>query len=182
LIFTETPIPGAYVIELEPNHDERGWFARMFDRDEFEKRGLNPEVVQSNVSYSEHAGTLRGLHWQEEPHGETKLIRCSRGAIFDVIVDLRRDSSAYRRWHGVDLTPESGCMLYVPTGIANGFQTLADQTEAHYQMGHHYVPESVRGVRWDDPSFAIEWPLPVTEISERDRSLPHYDPAGERTG
>lgn len=174
--FSETPIPGAYLIELEPIADERGWFARTFDREEFERRGLEPAVVQCNASFNEHAGTLRGMHLQAEPHGEPKLVRCTRGAVFDVIVDLRPDSPAHRRWHGVELTPDNGRMLYIPVGVAHGFQTLADGSEVGYQMGHEYVPDSAGGVRWDDPAFGIDWPAPPSErvISPKDASYPDY--------
>ena len=174
MIFTETPIPGAFEIELEPVADERGWFARTFDAEEFERRGLEPAVAQANISYNERAGTLRGMHYQADPEGEPKLVRCTRGAIFDVIVDLREGSRAHRRWHGVELSAENGRMLYIPTGVAHGFQTLADATEVGYLMGHRYVPEAARAVRWDDPAIGIEWPPAQggRVISEKDRSYP----------
>jgi dTDP-4-dehydrorhamnose 3,5-epimerase len=174
--FLQTPLPGAFVIELELLEDERGWFARTFDREEFAARGLNPEVAQCNASFNRHAGTLRGMHYQAEPHGESKLVRCVRGAIFDVAVDLRADSAAYRRWHGVELSAENGLAFYIPAGLAHGFQTLSDDSEVLYQMGHDYVPESARGVRWDDPAFAITWPAVagVRVISERDASYADF--------
>jgi dTDP-4-dehydrorhamnose 3,5-epimerase len=176
LIFTETPIGGAHLVELEPHGDERGWFARTFDREEFERRGLEPAVVQCNTSYSERAGTVRGMHLQSEPHGEPKLVRCTRGAIFDVIVDLRPHSPTHRDWYGIELTPDNERMLYIPVGVAHGFQTLADGSEVSYQMGHAYVPDSARGVRWDDPAFGIDWPAaPELVISERDASYPLYE-------
>ena len=177
MIFTETAIAGAYLVELEPIADERGWFARTFDREEFERRGLEPAVVQCNTSFNERAGTLRGMHLQAEPHGEPKLVRCTRGAIFDAIVDLRPDSAGHRQWYGVELTPDNGRMLYIPVGVAHGFQTLADASEVSYQMGHEYVPDSAGGVRWDDPAFGIHWPDPPGErvISERDASHPLYE-------
>lgn len=176
MIFTETAIAGAYLVELEPIADERGWFARTFDREEFERRGLEPAVVQCNTSFNERAGTLRGMHLQAEPHGEPKLVRCTRGAIFDAIVDLRPGSASHREWYGVDLTPDNGRMLYIPVGVAHGFQTLADASEVSYQMGHEYVPDSAGGVRWDDPAFGIDWPEAPGErvISERDSSYPLY--------
>jgi dTDP-4-dehydrorhamnose 3,5-epimerase len=174
--FTEAPIPGAFVIELEPLADERGWFARTFDAAEFAGRGLSGDVVQCNTSFNERAGTLRGMHWQSEPHGEVKLVRCTRGAIFDVIVDLRPDSPSYCGWYGVELTPENGRMLYIPVDIAHGFQTLVDESEVSYQMGSEYVPEAARGVRFDDPAFGIEWPPGERIVSERDRGFPDFAP------
>lgn len=164
------------MIELEPIADERGWFARSFDAAEFERHGLEPTVVQANLSFNERAGTLRGMHYQQQPHGEPKLVRCSRGSTYDVIVDLRPDSSAHRSWYGVELSHENLRMLYVPVGVAHGFQTLEPETEVSYLMGSAYVPEAARGVRWDDPAFRIEWP-PADErlISEADASLPSYE-------
>jgi dTDP-4-dehydrorhamnose 3,5-epimerase len=173
--FHETSLPGAWVIELDPLGDERGWFARTFDTDEFEARGLNPVVAQCNVSFNARGGTLRGMHYQAEPHGESKLVRCTRGAIFDVAVDLRKDSSAFSNWHGVELSAENRRAFYIPAGLAHGFQTLTDDCEVTYQMGHHYVPEAGRGVRFDDPAFGIEWPAPPATISEKDRSYPDID-------
>ncbi len=174
--FLETPLPGAWVIELEEIGDERGWFARTFDAEEFRRRGLNPDVVQCNTSFNDRAGTLRGMHYQADPHGESKLVRCVRGAIFDVAVDLRADSPAYRNWHGVELSAENRLAFYIPAGLAHGFQTLTDDCEVLYQMGDHYVPEAARGVRWDDPAFGIEWPAVEGErtISEKDSSYPDY--------
>jgi dTDP-4-dehydrorhamnose 3,5-epimerase len=174
----ETPLPGAFVIELELLSDERGWFTRTFDAAEFEAHGLNPTVAQCNASFNANAGTLRGMHYQAEPHGESKLVRCVRGAIFDVAIDLRLDSPAFRRWHGVELSADNRRALYIPAGMAHGFQTLSDDCEVLYQMGSPYVPEAGRGVRWDDPVFAIGWPQCSGErtISEKDRSYPDYDP------
>jgi dTDP-4-dehydrorhamnose 3,5-epimerase len=174
--FTETSIPGAYLIELEPHRDERGWFARTYDATEFADHGLEPTGVHCNASYNRRAGTLRGMHYQAEPHGEPKLVRCVRGAVFDVIVDIRSGSPAVRHWYGVELTPDNGRMLHIPSGVAHGFQTLLDASEVLYQMGHEYVPSHARGVRWDDPAFAIDWP-PAAErvISERDASYPDFE-------
>jgi dTDP-4-dehydrorhamnose 3,5-epimerase len=174
--FVPTPLAGAFVIELERLEDERGHFARTFDAQEFERHGLDPAVVQCNTSFNARAGTLRGMHYQARPHGEAKLVRCTRGAIHDVIVDLRPDSQTYRRWYGVDLTADNGRMLYVPVDFAHGFQTLEDASEVHYQMSHHYVPDHARGVRFDDPAFGIEWPLPDPTVSERDRQFPDHRP------
>ena len=175
--FTETPLPGAWIVELERRADERGSFARTFDRDEFAARGLEPAVVQCSTSYNARAGTLRGLHYQADPHGEPKLVRCTRGAVYDVIVDLRRDRPTHRRWYGVELTADNGRALYVPVGVAHGFQTLRDASEVLYMMGHEYVPSAASGVRWDDPAFGIDWPPAKRRVmSERDRSYPDYGP------
>jgi dTDP-4-dehydrorhamnose 3,5-epimerase len=173
--FVETPLPGVTVIEPERLSDERGWFARSFDREEFAARGMNPEVIQTNVSFNARAGTLRGMHYQAEPHGETKVVRCVRGAIFDVAVDLRPDSPTRGRWHGIELSEENGLAFYIPAGLAHGFQTLREESEVHYLMGSSYVAGAARGVRWDDPAFAIEWPDAPPGgrvISERDAGYP----------
>jgi dTDP-4-dehydrorhamnose 3,5-epimerase len=171
--FIETPLNGAWVIDLDLLGDERGWFARTFDAAEFAARGLNPAVVQCNASFNARRGTLRGMHYQAEPHGESKLVRCVRGSIFDVAVDLRGGSPTLRRWHGVELSADNRLAFYIPPGLAHGFQTLSDDAEVLYQMGHPYVPEAARGVRWDDPAFAIDWPDPGGEriVSERDRAF-----------
>jgi dTDP-4-dehydrorhamnose 3,5-epimerase len=166
-------------VHVEPQRDERGWFARTFDAELFRAAGMDPAVVQANVSANARAGTLRGLHWQAAPHGEGKLVRCQRGAIFDVIVDLRPESETHLRWLGVELTAADGLQLFVPEGFAHGFQTLTDDSEVHYQMTTAYVPEAARGARWDDPAFAIAWPDPPPggrTISERDRAHPDYAP------
>jgi dTDP-4-dehydrorhamnose 3,5-epimerase len=174
--FLQTPLPGAWVLEPEPTEDERGWFARTFDAEAFRERGLSAEVVQCNASFNRLAGTLRGLHYQAEPYGEPKLVRCARGAIFDVAVDLRRDSPAFRRWHAVELSERNGLAFYIPPGFAHGFQTLSDESEVLYQMGAPYMAEAARGVRWDDPAFAIEWPQPAGEriIGDRDRGYADF--------
>lgn len=175
--FSATPLPGAWVVDLDLIGDSRGWFARTFDMQEFARRGLEAAVVQCNASYNAHRGTLRGLHYQADPHGEPKLVRCVRGAIYDVGVDLRPESPAYRRWHAVELSADNRRSLYLPSGVAHGFQTLTDDVEVLYQMGSTYVPEAARGVRWDDPAFAIEWPTVEGEriISDRDRAYPDFD-------
>ncbi len=175
--FEATPLPGVWVIDLDRLGDERGWFARTFDAEEFEARGLNSTVVQCNASFNARSGTLRGLHYQAEPHGESKLVRCVRGAIFDVAVDLRPNSPTRCRWHGTELNADSGRAFYIPAGLAHGFQTLTDDCDVLYQMGHRYVPDAARGVRWDDPAFAIEWPSPGGEriISERDASYADFE-------
>lgn len=176
--FVQTPLPGVWVVELDLLGDERGWFARTFDDEEFQARGLNPTVVQMNASFNAQPGTLRGMHYQADPHGESKVVRCVRGAIFDVAVDLRPSSPTYCSWHGVELTAENRLALYIPAGLAHGFQTLQGDCEVLYQMGARYVPESARGVRWDDPAFAIDWPAASGErtISERDASYPDFLP------
>jgi len=176
--FEAATLPGVWVIECDRLADERGWFARTFDEEEFRARGLNPSVVQCNASYNARRDTLRGMHYQAEPYGESKLVSCVRGTIFDVAVDLRRDSPTYRDWHGVELSFENGMALYIPEGFAHGFQTLTDDCEVLYQMGRRYVPAAARGVRWDDAAFAIEWPEPAEErtISEKDRAYPDFQP------
>lgn len=168
--FIETPLSGAWVIELDLLGDERGWFARTFDAADFEAHGMNPSVMQCNSSFNAKGGTLRGMHYQEEPYGESKLVRCVRGVIFDVAVDLRSDSPTYRSWHGVELSADNRRGFYIPAGLAHGFQTLVDDCEVTYLMGHDYVADASRGVRWDDPAFEIEWPEAVGGriISERD--------------
>ena len=179
MIFQETRLKGAYVIELELKRDERGFFARTWDREEFKKRGLAPEIVQSNLSFNRKAGTLRGMHYQVAPHEETKLIRCTRGAIYDVIIDLRATSPTYRKWSAFELTEDNYKMLYVPKGFANGFQTLTGNVEVVYHVSEFYSPASERGVRWDDPQFGVKWPdVPIRTMSEKDRNWPDYVPRG----
>jgi dTDP-4-dehydrorhamnose 3,5-epimerase len=174
--FLPTPLPGAWVVEPELLADERGWFARTFDLEEFAARGMNPDVVQCNASFNRRRGTVRGLHYQAEPHGEAKLVRCVRGAIFDVGVDLRAGSPTRCRWHAVELSDQNGLAYYIPAGVAHGFQTLTDDCEVLYQMSHRYAPDGARGVRWDDPAFAIRWPEPDVQrtISERDLAFPDF--------
>ncbi len=173
--FLPTPLAGSYLIELEQLDDERGFFARSFCQNEFKAHGLDPVVAQCNVSFNRKRGTLRGLHYQAEPHAEAKLVRCTRGAIWDVIVDLRKGSQTARRWHAVELTEENRRALYVPAGFAHGFQTLADDTEVLYQMSEYYHPELARGVRWDDRTLAIRWPIKDAVISPRDQAFPSLD-------
>jgi dTDP-4-dehydrorhamnose 3,5-epimerase len=175
MYFHETRLPGAYLIEIERLEDERGFFARTWCQREFEAHGLNPCLVQCNVSYNKRAGTLRGMHYQAAPLAEAKLVRCTRGAIYDVIVDLRRDSPAFKQHLAVTLTPEARNMLYIPEGFAHGFLTLADDTEVFYQMSEFYAPDYARGVRWNDPAIAIQWPAPVQVISDRDANYPDFD-------
>jgi dTDP-4-dehydrorhamnose 3,5-epimerase len=174
MIFREIPLAGAFVLEPERFEDERGFFARTWDRDQFEAHGLDPEVVQCSVSFNHRRGTLRGLHFQAAPHEETKLVRCTRGRIWDVIVDVRPGSSTRGRHFAVILSAEEGNALYVPKGMAHGFITLEDATEVFYQISERYSPEHSRGYRWDDPTFAIPWPEPVTLMSDKDRNLPFF--------
>jgi dTDP-4-dehydrorhamnose 3,5-epimerase len=172
MIYTETELQGAFIIEPELIEDNRGFFALLWSREEFSLQGLNERVLQTNISFNKRRGTLRGLHFQTEPNQEAKLVRCTAGAIYDVIADLRPDSLTFRRWIGVELTSRNRLMLYVPEGFAHGFQTLTDDTEVAYQISEYYHAESASGVRWDDPALNIKWPLPVTVLSERDRHHP----------
>ena len=169
MIFTATELDGAYRIEPERLEDERGFFARMWCQEEFKAHGLNPNLVQCNVSYNKRKGTLRGMHYQVAPHEEAKLVRVTRGAIYDVIVDLRPTSPTYRQWASAELSAENRATVYVPPGFAHGFQTLTDDAEVFYQMSESHHAESSRGLRWDDPALGIEWPLPVGEMSPQDR-------------
>jgi dTDP-4-dehydrorhamnose 3,5-epimerase len=172
MIFTETALKGAFIIEPQLIPDERGLLARTWSAEEFARHGLNPRVVQGNLSLNKRRGTFRGMHFQISPHQEVKLVRCTAGSIYDVIIDLRKDSFSFLKWIGVELSASNRLMLYVPEGFAHGFQTLEDNTEVVYQISEYYHPESARGVRWDDPAFGIRWPLPVSVISERDRNHP----------
>ena len=168
-------ISGALVIEPEPIHDERGFFALMWSPEECRRLGLNPSLEQASLSFNRLKGTVRGMHFQAAPHDEAKLVRCQAGAIFDVVLDLRRESPTYLRWEGATLSAENRRMLYVPEGCAHGFQTLTDGAEVFYLLSRGYAPSAARGVRWDDPAFAIQWPEPVTSISERDRTFPSWE-------
>ncbi len=178
MILRETPLSGAFVVDVEPSRDERGFFARTFDVETFAAHRLATTVDQLSVSFNARAGTLRGMHYQADPHGEEKLVRCVRGAIHDVIVDLRPDSPTFQASFGVDLDAESRRALYIPVGMAHGFQTLTDDAEVQYMISTPYVPDAGRGVRWDDPAFGIRWPEPPGErvISERDRTYPDFLP------
>ena len=173
--FVPAPLAGVYIVEPEPRNDERGFFARTWCQKEFKEHGLNQRLVQCSISFNLKKGTLRGMHYQEAPHAEDKLVRCTRGAIYDVIVDLRPDSPAYCGWFGIELTPDNGRELLIPKGCAHGFQTLVDEAEVHYQMSYPFVPGAGRGVRWDDPAFGIEWPAAERRvISERDAAYPDF--------
>jgi dTDP-4-dehydrorhamnose 3,5-epimerase len=165
------PLSGAFLIELELISDERGFFARTWCTQEFERLGLNPKLVQCSISWNARRGTLRGLHYQTDPYAEAKLIRCCSGAIYDVIVDLRPASPSYGKWIAAELTSQNRQMLYVPEGFAHGFQTLIDDTEISYQISASYQPDYARGVRWNDPVFGIEWPISHPILSARDRAF-----------
>jgi len=172
--FRRTTLKDAWVIEVEPARDERGFFARTFCVDEFSAHGLETSFPQHSISVSARRGTLRGMHFQREPHGEVKLVRCVAGKIWDVIIDLRPDSPTFRRWQSFELAAENRCQLYVPRGFAHGFQTLTDNVEVSYLISKPHVPQAANGIRYDDAAFQVEWPLPVTVISDRDRSWPAF--------
>lgn len=174
MIFEETKLKGAYLIKLEELTDNRGFFARSWCQREFERRGLTAYVAQANLSFNRKQGTLRGMHYQIVPYEEAKLVRCTRGAIYDVIIDLRPESATYRQWIGAELTDANRHMLFVPEGFAHGFQALADNTEVSYQVSQFYTPGAEQGARYDDPAFGISWPLDVTVISDKDANWPAY--------
>lgn len=176
MVFNPTNFKGVYLIELEPLEDDRGFFARTFCREEFARYGLNPQVVQCNLSYNRKKGTLRGMHYQLAPHEEARLVSCVSGRIYDVIIDLRADSTTYCKWIAVELSARgSRRMIYIPEGFAHGFQTLEDDCEVFYQMSESYAPECVRGIRWNDPAFSIQWPEDQRIISERDRGYADFE-------
>jgi dTDP-4-dehydrorhamnose 3,5-epimerase len=172
--FTETRLKGAFLVGLKKIEDHRGFFARGWCHDEFARHGLNPNMVQLNVGFSHTKGTVRGMHYQEPPHDEAKFVRCTRGAIFDVIVDLRAGSPTHGQWLGVELSAENSLMLYAPEGFAHGYQTLSDDAEMYYMTSSYYAAAAARGVRYNEPAFAIAWPLPVAAISEADATWPDY--------
>jgi dTDP-4-dehydrorhamnose 3,5-epimerase len=174
MIFSETALPGAFLIDLERREDDRGFFARAFCKEEFSAHGLNGRVEQANVSFNKRRGTLRGMHYQQEPHGETKVVRVVRGRIYDVIVDLRRSSPTHTRWFGIELDSQTERALYIPEGFAHGFLTLEDDTEIFYLMGSPFVPTAAAGARYDDPAFGIQWPEAPTVIAERDLAFAPY--------
>lgn len=173
--FEQTYLQGAWVIELNAHKDERGYFARGFCKEEFNKHHINSNIVQSNVSFSKSAGTLRGMHFQKSPAAETKLIRCSQGALYDVIIDLRKGSPTYLKHFGIELSASNFKMLYVPQGFAHGFITLVDNTEAIYMVSEYYTPSLEFGVRYNDPQFSIKWPIPTQLISDKDASWPLFE-------
>lgn len=175
MFFEPTPLAGAFLVRLEPRHDERGFFARSFCREEYLAHGLNGELVQSSVSYNHRRGTLRGLHYQAPPSAEAKLVRCTRGRIHDVIVDLRRNAPTFKRWWATELSADNRHMVYLPEGLAHGFLTLEDQSEVAYQMSTPFHPESARGFRYDDDAFAIEWPFAPVVVGPRDLAFAPFD-------
>lgn len=177
MLFQETAITDAYIINVKRLEDSRGYFAILWSQHAFEERGLDGHFIQANLSFNRYKGTLRGMHFQQPPYAQTKLIRCLRGAVYDVVIDIRPDSPTYRQWVGVELTAESQQAFYVPRGLAHGFQTLADDTEIVYHVAQAYAPQAESGIRYDDPAFDINWPLPVSEISEKDRRWPAFLPA-----
>ena len=174
MIFSKTRLPGVFIIDVEPAHDLRGFFARTWDVDEFAQHGLETALSQCSLSFNKTTGTLRGMHYQVAPHFETKVVSCQAGAVFDVIVDLRPASPTFKQWLGVELNAENRRLLYIPHGLAHGFLTLQDHTEVYYQICGRFVPESGRGVRWNDPAFGIEWPASPRVISDRDRLYPDF--------
>ena len=174
--FIETPLAGCYVVELEKRGDDRGFFARAWCQNEFADLGLPESFVQVNMSASSEAGTLRGFHWQVEPHAEAKYVRCVKGSIFDVAIDVRPDSPTYTQWFGVELSASNRSALFVPAGFAHGYQTLGPDTELLYQSSAFYAPEAERGARWDDPLFGVEWPIATPTLSEKDQSWPNFVP------
>ncbi len=175
MIFRETHLAGVFEVHIEPFGDERGFFARTWCQREFEEHGLNSHLVQCSLSFNPVKGTLRGMHFQEEPYPETKLVRCTRGAIYDVVIDLRRGSPTFRQWIAAHLTAENHAMLSIPPGCAHGLLTLEDNTEAFYQMSEFYHPDLSRGVRWNDPAFGVDWPHAPVLLSDRDRTYPDFE-------
>ena len=180
MIFTETSLKGAFIIDLEPANDERGMFARAWCQREFEEHGLKVTWVQNNISANRKRGTVRGMHYQVAPHEEVKLVRCIKGSIYDVIVDLRPDSPTFCQYAGITLSAENRRALYIPQHFAHGFQSLSDDSEVFYHMSACYDPGSARGFRWDDPAFNIKWPEPLTVISEKDRAWPPFTREGRQ--
>lgn len=174
--FTETRLPGTYLIDPEPHGDDRGFFARVLCVDELAAHGLSMNIVQVNMSYSAQTGTLRGLHYQAEPYAEAKMVRCTSGAVFDVMVDLRPASATYRQWFGTKLSADNRRLAYIPEGCAHGFLTLTNDAEVMYPVTARYTPEAEHGVRYDDPALAIEWPVPVRVVSDKDRTWPLLTP------
>jgi len=174
-VFHETKLAGAFVIEPERFNDERGFFARIFSDREFERHGINPRIAECNISFNKKKGTLRGMHYQAPPHAQAKTVRCTAGAIYDVIIDLRKDSPTFKQWASVKLSATNRLTLYVPEDFAHGFQTLEDNTEVLYQMSEVYAPESARGVRWNDPAFGVEWPPATRIIIARDNSYEDWE-------
>ena len=178
MIFVPTSLPGAFLVDIDRRDDDRGFFARTWCRHEFAEMGLNADLAQCNVSYTKRRGTLRGMHWQASPHTEAKLVRCTGGAIWDSIIDLRPDSPTYMKHFGVELTAQSGRAIYIPEGMAHGFVTLQDDCEVSYQMSEFHEPAAARGIRWNDPAFAIAWPVADPILHPRDAAYPDYQENG----
>jgi dTDP-4-dehydrorhamnose 3,5-epimerase len=176
MIFLPTVLPGAFIVDLDRRVDERGFFARSWCRREFEEMGLDADLVQCSISHNSHRGTLRGMHWQDAPYEEAKLVRCTRGAIWDVIIDLRLESPTYTKYLAMELSADSGRGLYIPAGIAHGFVTLVEESDVSYQMSAYHEPTAARGVRWDDPAFGISWPVTDPIIHPRDAGYPDFVP------
>jgi dTDP-4-dehydrorhamnose 3,5-epimerase len=174
MIFRETKLPGAFIMELEKFEDDRGFFAHGWSPRELARQGLEAPVAESAISFNKRKGTLRGMHYQASPHGQIKIVRCTRGSVYDVIIDLRSGSLTFKQWFGIELTDTNRLMLYVPEDFAHGFQTLEDETELCYHMSYAYTPESARGVRWNDPAFGIEWPTDQRTMIARDRDYPNF--------
>jgi len=174
MIFIKTKFEGVYVIEPEKIEDERGFFARVWDKDEFSKMRLDSKIVQSSISINKKKGTIRGMHYQSKPHEENKIVRCTRGKIFDVLIDLRPNSKTFKKWFSIELTENNYKMMYIPKGFAHGFQTLKDNTEISYDIFEFYYPKSSRGIRWDDDEFRIRWPLKVSKISQKDATYTSF--------
>jgi len=174
MIFNKTKLKGAFLIEIEKKEDYRGFFARTWDATIFEENGLTTNLAQCNISLTKKKGSIRGMHYQKAPYEEVKLIRCTKGKIFDVIIDLRPESETYKQWESFELSSENYKMLYVPEDFAHGFQSLEDNTEIFYQVSQFYTPEAEKGVRWNDPTFNIKWPLVATEISEKDKNIKNF--------
>jgi dTDP-4-dehydrorhamnose 3,5-epimerase len=174
MIFTKTKIKDVYILEPELLADDRGFFARSFCKEEFRQSGLETDIVQSNISYNRKKGTLRGMHYQTAPYEEAKIVSCTKGAIYDIVLDLRKDSETYMEWIAIELTDKNFKMVYVPKGHAHGFQTLKDNTIVYYQMTEFFHPECSKGIKWDDPSFKIKWPIDKLTISSKDRSYPNF--------
>jgi dTDP-4-dehydrorhamnose 3,5-epimerase len=179
MIFTETKLRGAYIVELEKIEDERGFFARTWCEREFADLGLNTRLAQCSISFNKKRGTLRGMHYQIAPCRETKLVRCLRGAVYDVVIDLRSDSPTFKHWISIELSEDNRRAIYIPEQFAHGFQTLRDHTEVFYQISQFYAPDRARGIRWDDPAFNIQWPSDCRVISTRDRAYPDYSPQSD---
>ncbi len=174
MIFTKTKLVGAYIIEIEKIEDERGFFTRIFDKKEFSKIGLDSEFVQSSISLNKKKGTLRGMHYQTKPYEESKIVKCTKGKIFDVIIDLRLDSKTFKEWFSIELTADNYKMLYIPKGFAHGFQTLEDNSEVFYQISQYYNSKFSKGIKWDDKTFQIKWPLDIKVISQKDSINPVF--------